>query len=81
MDTELFDIEHFNMAIRNILEIKTEIRSLKEIQSDIIKSALDEDRNLDEFEVLSLNYLETIINEDEEKLKIFYKHIRAEVKD
>lgn len=81
MDTELFDIEHFNMVIRNILEIKTEIRSLKEIQSDIIKSALDEDRNLDEFEVLSLNYLETIINEDEEKLKIFYKHIRAEVKD
>ncbi len=81
MDTELFDIEHFNMVIRNILEIKTEIRSLKEIQSDIIKSALDEDRNLDEFEVLILNYLETIINEDEEKLKIFYKHIRAEVKD
>lgn len=81
MDTELFDIEHFNMVIRNILEIKTEIRSLKEIQSDIIKSALDEDRNLDEFEVLSLNYLETIINEDEEKLKIFYKHIRAEVND
>ena len=81
MDTELFDIDHFNMVIRNILEIKTEIRSLKEIQSDIIKSALDEDRNLDEFEVLSLNYLETIINEDEEKLKIFYKHIRAEVKD
>lgn len=81
MDTELFDIEHFDMVIRNILEIKTEIRSLKEIQSDIIKSALDEDRNLDEFEVLSLNYLETIINEDEEKLKIFYKHIRAEVKN
>ena len=81
MDTELFDIDHFNMVIRNILEIKTEIRSLKEIQSDIIKSALDEDRNLDEFEVLSLSYLETIINEDEEKLKIFYKHIRAEVKD
>lgn len=81
MDTELFDIEHFNMVIRNILEIKTEIRSLKEIQSDIIKSALDEDRNLDEFEVLSLNYLETIINEDEEKIKIFYKHIRAEVKN
>lgn len=81
MDTELFDIEHFNMVIRNILEIKTEIRSLKEIQSDIIKSALDEDRNLDEFEVLSLNYLETIINENEEKLKIFYKHIRAEVND
>lgn len=78
MAKEVFDYDHFNMVIEHVLKIKSDIKSLKDIRSDVIESAIANDRNLDEFEVCFLNFLDKIIKEDEDRLNNFYKHIKAE---
>ena len=78
MDEELFSYEDFLMIIDYSLKIKNENQALREIRSDVIGSALTEDRNLDEFEIRFLNLLEKRLFENDDKLKIFYRHIKAE---
>lgn len=75
---EIFDIEHFEMIIENILEVEKDIIALRDFRSRLVESAIKEDRNLDEFEICFLNYLEQTIRNKNDKLDIILKHIRAE---
>ena len=78
MVNEVFDYDHFKMVIVSALTIQKDIHALKEIRTKLIMSAIKEDRNLEEFEICFLNCLETMIDEKENELNIFFKHVRAE---
>lgn len=81
MAEEVFDYDHFNMIVEYVLKIKNRIYAIEEIRNDLIESAIKEDRNLDEFEVCFIDFLVKLKNEENEKLDIFYKHVRAEEAD
>lgn len=77
---ELFSYRDFKIIFDAILKIKMDIRIRKEVKYDLLMSVLAEDRNLDEFEIHFLDFLEKDIEEFENELYRIYEHIKTEKK-
>lgn len=77
---ELFSCRDFKIIFDTILKIKMDIRIRKEVKYDLLMSVLAEDRNLDEFEIHFLDFLEKDIEEFETELYRIYSYIKTEKK-
>ena len=75
---DLFSYRDFEIILDVILKIKMDIRVLREVKYDLLMSVLVEDRNLDEFEIHFLDFLEKDIEEYNNELFRIYEHIKTE---
>ena len=75
---QLFSYRDFEIILDVILKIKMDIRVLREVKYDLLMSVLAEDRNLDEFEIHFLDFLEKDIEEYNNELFRIYEHIKTE---